>query len=112
MAMYRGQTSTMQKIQAVSTIKITTPEEAIAFLRAISNIEVQIAGIIQRQSLQAVSARNQSAPKPIVEEAEKAQEVPAETSAEETVTFDDDEEHTEEQKVSMVERLKGALGKK
>lgn len=35
MAMYRGQTTTQQKIQAITTLRITTKAEAIAFLRAI-----------------------------------------------------------------------------
>ena len=48
MAMYRGQTTTQQKIQAITTLRITTKAEAIAFLRAISNIELQIAAILQR----------------------------------------------------------------
>ena len=82
MAMFRGQTTTQQKIQAITTLRITTKAEAIAFLRAISNIEIQIADILQRSNMQDIAARNQVvAP---VEEAKPTRKVApkAETAAE------------------------------
>lgn len=109
MALFRGQTTTLQKIQAISTLNITTREEAVAFLRAISNIEVQIAGIIQRQNLADVSAKNAARPVKQVQEAEKVQEV--EPAKEEPVTFEDEEEHTDTQKKKRVAKLKKALDK-
>lgn len=110
MAFYRGQTTTTQKIQAISTLRITTKAEAIAFLRAISNIEIQIADILQRSNMQDIAARNQVAPKPIAEEKPVA-EVPAAEQPELPLKFDEEEEHTEEQKETRVNKLR-ALFKK
>lgn len=109
MAIYRGQTTTQEKIQAISTIRITTKAEAIAFLRAISNINLQIADILQRQEIAAVGTRNQTI-KPI-EEAKAIQDTPVVEEEKETVSFDDEEEHTESQKEERVAKLKKALKK-
>lgn len=110
MAFYRGQTTTQQKIQAITTLRITTKAEAIAFLRAISNIEIQIADILQRSNMQDVAARNQTI-KPI-EEAKVAQEVAVAPEQQELpLNFDDEEEHTEDQKKSRVAKLKKATKK-
>lgn len=107
--MYRGQTTTQQKIQAISTLRITTKAEAIAFLRAISSINLQIADILQRSNMQELAARNQAKPiEKVKEEAVVAQEVAA---PEEEITFENEEEHTEEQKESRISKLKKALKK-
>ncbi len=107
MAMYRGQTTTMQKIQAVSSLRITTREEAIAFLRAIADVNNQIAGILQRQNMQELAVKNSTPP--VVKEAEEVQEVEpvVETPAEET-PFEEEEGHTEEQKKSLLDKLRKA----
>lgn len=104
--MYRGQQSTQQKIQAITSLRITTRSEAIAFLRAISNIEVQIADILQRENMKAVAANNQTV-RPI-EEAKEVQEVPVAVEEEAPVTFEEEEGHTEEQKESLLDKLKRA----
>lgn len=110
MAFYRGQTTTQQKIQAITTLRITTKAEAIAFLRAISNIEIQIADILQRSNMQDVAARNQTI-KPI-EEAKVAQEVTVAPEQQELpLNFEEEEEHTEDQKKSRVAKLKKATKK-
>lgn len=109
MALYRGQTTTLQKIQAISTLNISTREEAVAFLRAISNIELQIANIIQRQNLAAVAAKNAARPAEEVKVAEKVQET--EPTKEEPVVFEEEEEHTETQRKKRVAKLKKALDK-
>lgn len=110
MAFYRGQTTTQQKIQAITTLRITTKAEAIAFLRAISNIEIQIADILQRSNMQDVAARNQTI-KPI-EEAKAAQEVTVAPEQQELpLNFEEEEEHTEDQKKSRVAKLKKATKK-
>lgn len=106
--MYRGQQSTQQKIAAISQLRITTKAEAIAFLRAISNIEVQIADILQRQEIAAVSARNQTI-KPI-EEAAKVQTTPVVEEPEEPM-FEDKEEHSEDEKKTRIAKLKKATKK-
>ena len=106
--MYRGQQSTQQKIAAISQLRITNKAEAIAFLRAISSIEVQIADILQRQEIAAVSARNQTI-KPI-EEAAKVQTTPAVEEPEEPM-FEDKEEHSEDEKKTRIAKLKKATKK-
>lgn len=106
--MYRGQQSTQQKIAAISQLRITTKAEAIAFLRAISTIEIQIADILQRQEIAAVSAKNQTI-KPI-EQAAEVQTTPVVAEPEEPM-FDDKEEHTEDEKKSRIAKLKKATNK-
>lgn len=107
MAMYRGQTTTQQKIQAITTLRITTKAEAIAFLRAISNIELQIADILQRANMQEIAARNQVI-KPI-EEAKEVQEVAPVAQPEQLELNFEEEEHTEDQKKKRVAKLKKAV---
>ena len=110
MAFYRGQTTTQQKIQAITTLRITTKAEAIAFLRAISNIELQIADVLQRSNMQEIAARNQTV-KPI-EEAKEVQETPVVPEQPELpLTFDEEETHTEDQKKTRVAKLKKATKK-
>lgn len=106
--MYRGQQSTQQKIAAISQLRITNKAEAIAFLRAISSIEVQIADILQRQEIAAVSARNQTI-KPI-EEAAKVQTTSVVEEPEEPM-FEDKEEHSEDEKKTRIAKLKKATKK-
>lgn len=107
--MYRGQTTTQQKIQAITTLRITTKAEAIAFLRAISNIELQIADILQRSNMQDIAARNQVVVP--VEEAKVEQAAPAPEQQELPLNFEEEEEHTEDQKKTRVEKLKKATKK-
>ncbi len=107
MAMYRGQTTTQQKIQAITTLRITTKAEAIAFLRAISNIELQIADILQRANMQEIAARNQVI-KPI-EEAKEVQEAAPVAQPEQLELNFEEEEHTEDQKKKRVAKLKKAV---
>ena len=108
MAFYRGQTTTTQKIQAIASLRITTKAEAIAFLRAISNIEMQIADILQRSNMQEIAARNQVVVP--VAEAKKVQETPVAPEQQELpLNFEEDEEHTEDQKKKRVAKLKKAV---
>jgi len=108
MAIYRGQTTTQEKIQAIATLRITTKAEAIAFLRAIANVNVQIADILQRQEIAAVSARNQTI-KPI-EQAKEIQSTPVVEEPEEPL-FEEKEEHTASEKKTRIEKLKKATKK-
>lgn len=48
---YRNQTSTLTQIQMLATMRITTVQEAVAFLRAMQPINTQIAQVLQRASL-------------------------------------------------------------
>lgn len=106
MALYRGQTTTQQKIQAISTLNITTKEEAIGFLRAISNINLQIAQVLQRENIKDLARRNSS---PAVVAEPVYQETVA--TPEEPVAPIVEEEHTEDQKKVRVAKLKKALEK-
>lgn len=49
--MYRNQTNNMNIIQAMAAMRITTPQEAVAFLRVEQTIHAQIAGVLQRVSI-------------------------------------------------------------
>lgn len=48
---YRNQTNTIAQITMMSHMKITTPQEAVAFLRAIQPLQEQVAFVLQRSSL-------------------------------------------------------------
>lgn len=104
--MIRNQTTTQQKIQSISMLQITTKEEAIAFLRAISNINIQIASILQRDNFRDLAARNQTPAKTPIEQA--IEKVVEEQEAPVPV---EEEDHTEDQKKERVAKLKKALKK-
>ena len=109
MAIYRGQSSNTQKIQQISTLNVTTMDEAVAFLRAISNVNTQIASIVQREQtamrLLRQSKNTEPTPEPVQEEVKVVEPVA------ETVNFEEVEEHTDTQKASRVARLKKAVKK-
>ena len=68
--MYRNQTNNMNVIQAMAAMRITTPTEAVAFLRAEQSIHAQIAGVLQRVSIreqQKINRAAQPAPAPVQE---------------------------------------------
>ena len=48
---YRNQTNTIQQITNLSHIRITTVQEAVAFLRAIQPLQTQVAEVLQRSSV-------------------------------------------------------------
>lgn len=64
---YRNQDTTMQKIQMIAGLRITNMQEAIAFLRCLSAIHNQIAGVIQREALKKVQEVNRAAQPTITE---------------------------------------------
>lgn len=66
---YRNQTNTITQITMMSHMKITTPQEAVAFLRAIQPLQEQVAFVLQRKSIadQQVINRAQAAPVPTPE---------------------------------------------
>lgn len=109
MAIYRGQSSAMQKIQQISTLSVTSMDEAVAFLRAISNVNTQIAAIIQREQTNLRILRQaktaEPTPAPVQEEVKVVEPVA------ETVNFEEVEEHSDTQKASRVARLKKAVKK-
>lgn len=64
---YRNQTSTMSQIQMMSRMRITTPQEAVAFLRALAPLQTQVAYVLQRSSLNIQQNINREVQKPISE---------------------------------------------
>ena len=50
---YRGYTPTMQQITMLSRMRITTPQEAVAYLRATQALNEQVAYVLQQASLRA-----------------------------------------------------------
>jgi hypothetical protein len=103
---FRNFTTTQQKIQSISMLQINTKEEAVAFLRAISNIELQIANVLQRENFRELAIKNQAAPTPV-----KVEEPTPEPEPEVEPLVVEEEEHTEDQKTERVSKLKKALKK-
>lgn len=64
---YRNQTSTMSQIQMMGRMRITTPQEAVAFLRALAPLQTQVAYVLQRSSLSIQQNINREVQKPIAE---------------------------------------------
>lgn len=67
MPVYRNQTSTISQIQMMSRMRITTPQEAVAFLRALAPLNQQVAYVLQRSSLNLQHDINRQQPVPTVE---------------------------------------------
>lgn len=113
MAIYRNQSNTITQITNLSHIRITTVQEAVAFLRAIQPLQEQVASVLQRSSLQVQQQVNRAqapAPTPIpepkiVEEAPKVF-VPEDLSTDEG--FSDEEVET---KVAKLKKAKEAANK-
>lgn len=114
MAIYRNQSNTITQITNLSHIRITTVQEAVAFLRAIQPLQEQVASVLQRSSLrvqQQVNRTQAPAPTPvpeskIVEETPKVF-VPEDLSTEEG--FSDEEV---EAKVAKLKKAKKEEAKK
>lgn len=63
--LYRNQTDTITLITNLSHIRITTVQEAVAFLRAIQPLQTQVAEVLQRSSVRIQQDINRSqAPAP------------------------------------------------
>lgn len=60
---YRNHTPALTQIKMLSNLRITTTQEAVAFLRAIQPINDQIAMVLQRNSIREQHAK-QAAPTP------------------------------------------------
>lgn len=71
MPVYRNQTNTLSQITMLSRIRITTTQEAVAFLRAIQPLHEQVAAVLQTASLKKQQAINrQAVPAPVTPEPE------------------------------------------
>lgn len=66
MAVFRNQTNTLTQIQLMTRMRITTTQEAVAFLRALAPLQEQVMGVLQRTAIQEQQARNRRAiPAPV-----------------------------------------------
>ena len=77
---YRNQTNTITQITNLSHIRITTVQEAVAFLRAIQPLQEQVASVLQRSSVVAQREINKAqvpapAPAPAPTPVEEPQKV-------------------------------------
>lgn len=113
MPVYRNQTPALAQIQMMGRMRITTPQEAVAFLRASASLNEQVAYVLQRASLAQQQAVNRATtPTPVQEEAPVVETVPEpevgfvpeDLSTEEGFSDSDIEE--------KVEKLKRARSKK
>ena len=107
--MYRNQTNNMNIIQAMAAMRITTPQEAVAFLRAEQNIHTQIAGVLQRVSLGAQQRINRSLATNIPVQQPEPASTPVEPEKKfEPENLSSDEGFSEEEIEKRVSQLKGA----
>ena len=105
---FRNQASPVQKIQMISSLRITTKDEAAAFLRAIASINEQIAAVLQRSSMADLAERNKAktpAPTPT------PNKIPEEPKEAVPVNISDEDEHTEDDAQARKEQLLAAVKK-
>lgn len=110
MPVYRNQTNTLSQIAMLSRIRITTPQEAVAFLRTINHLNLQVAQVLQRSSLAQQRALN-PAPTSIPVQTPDPTPIP---TPEKTFVPEDlstDEGYSEEETEAKVEKLKAAKSK-
>ena len=107
---FRNQASTVQKIQMISSLRITTKDEAAAFLRAIAAINEQIAAVLQRSSMADLAERNKAkntAPAPTP----TPNKIPEEPKEAVPVNISDEDEHTDDDAQARKEQLLAAVKK-
>lgn len=111
MAVYRNQTNTMSQITMLSRMRITTTQEAVAFLRAIQPLHEQVAAVLQVASLKRQQEVNRAipAPKTPAPEVKPAPEPEKKFEAED---LSSEEGYSEEEVKARVEKLKKAKTKK
>lgn len=106
---YRNQTNTITQITMMSHMKITTPQEAVAFLRAIQPLQEQVAFVLQRKSItdQQVVNRAQVVATP-VETASEPTPIPEPEKPFEAEDLSTDEGYSDKEIEEKVEKLKKA----
>lgn len=106
---YRNQTDTITQITNLSHLRITTVQEAVAFLRAIQPLQEQVAYVLQRSSLREQQAVNKaqtiSQPAPVEPEPTPVVEPEKPFEAEDLST---DEGYSDKEIEEKVEKLKKA----
>lgn len=111
MAVYRNQSNTMSQITMLSRLRITTTQEAVAFLRAIQPLHEQVAAVLQTASLKRQQAVNRKAvPAPVTPiEPTPAPEPEKKFEPED---LSSDEGYSEQEIEARVEKLKAAKSTK
>lgn len=106
MPVYRNQTNTMTQITMLNRLRITTSQEAVAFLRAIQPLQEQVAAVLQKESLRKQQDLNRRAvpapttPEPVVAPA------PEPEKKFEPEDLSSDEGYSESEIEAKVEKLK------
>lgn len=110
MPVYRNQTSTISQIQMMSRMRITTPQEAVAFLRALAPLNEQVAYVLQRSSLNVQQQINRQQA-PIVEAPSAPTHVPEPEKTFVPEDLSSEEGFSEKEVEAKVEKLKKARKK-
>lgn len=105
---YRNQTPTMSQIQMLATMRITTPSEAVAFLRAVQPLYTQIAYVLQRSGLRAQHELNREMTPQATVEAPAPAPVPEPEKKFEPEEMNTEEGFSEEEIEEKVAKLKSA----
>lgn len=110
---YRNQTPAISAIQAISKIRITNPQDAVAFIRTVQPIYEQIASVLLKESLFRQHHANKvafaAAPQPEPVQEVKPVEAPKTFVPEDLTTDEGFSEAEIEEKVS---KLKASRAKK
>lgn len=109
---YRNQTNTITQITNLSHMRITTVQEAVAFLRAIQPLQEQVANVLQRASVMAQHSMNRAVaptPAPVVETPASPVEPDKPFEPEE---MDSDEGYSDKEVKEKVNKLKKAKNAK
>lgn len=112
MPVYRNQTNTMTQITMLNRLRITTSQEAVAFLRAIQPLHEQVAAVLQKESLRKQQDLNRRAvPAPVIPEPEI---IPNPEPEKNLVPEDlsSDEGYSESEIEAKIEKLKKSKAKK
>ena len=114
MPVYRNQTPTLTQIQMMGQMRITTAQEAVAFLRALAPLNEQVAYVLQRSSLreqQIINAADMASRRPAAPVADapvKEPEVEKTFVPEDLSTDEGYSESEVEEKVAKLKKAKGA----
>ena len=106
--LYRNQTNTITQITNLSHIRITTVQEAVAFLRAIQPLQDQVASVLQRSSIrmqQEVNKAQTPVKEPVVEE-KVVEEAPKVFVPEDLTTEEGYSDKEVEDKVAKLKKAK------
>ena len=108
MAVYRNQSNTMSQIAMLSRCRITTTQEAVAFLRAIQPLHEQVAAVLQTASLKRQQAVNREMTPKVERVVKETAPAPEPEKKFEAEDLSSDEGYSEAEIEKRVEKLKAA----